>query len=43
MDGTPPNDKSCANQIFAFDPHIVTDSRRIKPFLIGSTSGFYPF
>jgi hypothetical protein len=39
------NNQSCPNQMLAFDPHIVTESGRIKPFLLGSTRriGFWGF
>ena len=39
------NNQSCPNQMLAFDPHIVTESGRIKPFLPGSTRtiGFWGF
>ncbi len=43
MDRISLNNQSCANQLFALDLHIITNSRRVEPLLPGSTRGLYPF
>src|ERR1700757_409083 len=43
MDRMSLNNQSCANQLFALDPHIITNSKRVEPLLPGSTRGLYPF